>query len=89
MNYKSIPTSVEVYAVIFARHKDQLEPYGSYSDPTGTSFGGDGTMGQMNTVYAIEGCPVIEINTKWEITNNVPHEYVSQYWLCIALEENK
>lgn len=87
-DHKKIPTSAEVYAVIFARHRDQLKPFASFSDPTGTFMGRDGSTGTMETEWGIAGSfPLIGIRTTWPIlVDDQGHakdgERSHLYWLC-------
>jgi hypothetical protein len=76
-----IETSAEVWAVIQARHSDQLTVYSSFSDPSGGLMGG-GVHGRMETVYAVAGAdyPLIGARSTWDITDeggreNKRHDY--------------
>jgi hypothetical protein len=96
MNYKRIPTSAEVYAVIFARHRHQLKAFASFSDPDGTYQGADGTTGRMDTSWGIDGadCPLLEIRSTWPITrdgNGEPKtgERHNEYWICYPVEQGE
>lgn len=91
MNYFKIATSAEVYAVIFARHRDQLVPFSSFSDPEGGFSGGPRVLGMMSTEYCFKNAdaPMIGICTTWPIAEdgkegNRSHEY----WLCLPKEES-
>lgn len=89
-----IPTSAEVYSVIFARHLDQLVVYASFSDPTGTWMGGPGDTGRMETVWAFKGAdwPILEAKTTWTIDPAKPsHERINErheYWLLMSKKED-
>lgn len=67
--YQCLSTTPEVWAVIYARHKDDLKVFSSFSDPHGTQFGGGGTQGRMETCYGIDGAdyPLIGARTTWDI----------------------
>jgi hypothetical protein len=88
-NYKRVPTSAEVWAVIRARHPEMV-PFGSYSAPDGDEFG-EPSKGKMFTSYGFSGCdfPVIEAQTTWDISDcktlrsNERHEY----WLCLPIKD--
>lgn len=91
MEYKKVPTSAEVWAVIRAKHQDMVV-FGSYSAPCGDY--GDSTKGRMETSYGFDGSdfPVIEARTTWDIDpeslykrKNEKHEY----WLCIPKKEQQ
>jgi DNA gyrase subunit A len=66
-DYKRVPTSAEVWAVIRARHPE-MRVFGSYSAPDGDQFG-DPSKGKMFTSYGFEhgDFPVMEAQTTWEI----------------------
>jgi hypothetical protein len=84
---KRLYTSAEVYAVLFAKHKDELIPVGSFSDPDGTFQGGPGTCGRMETEYGLKDAdyPLIGIATTWAIVNGKAAEKCHcQYWLCVV-----
>jgi len=91
-NYKRIPTSAEVCAVIRVRHSKELTVFSTFSDPDGTFNGGPGEFGRMETSYGFNGfnCdyPLIEYRTTWEIDHDQPSKRVNEkheYWLCVAL----
>lgn len=67
--YLCVETSAEVWAVIQARHGKQLRVFSSFSDPSGTQFGGGGTEGRMETTYGFArgDHPVIGAKTTWTI----------------------
>lgn len=84
---KRIPTSAEVWSVIYARHHGELDVFSSFSDPEGTFNGGGGDRGKMFTGYGFRDCecPFMECETTWTI---VPDSYdrtnvENKYWLCI------
>ena len=84
--YRRVATSVEVWAVIRARHHDELVVFGSYSAPAGASHG-DPDLGEMRTSYALRTSPIplIEARTTWEIDRERPCERRDErheYWLC-------
>jgi hypothetical protein len=88
-NYSRLITSAEVYAVIMARHRDQMSAFGSFSDPDGTFNGGSGAVGRMDTIWGIAGCdyPILEIQTRWDIDPEQPHKRINQshsYFLLMA-----
>lgn len=90
--YKRIATSAEVWAVIKARHHNDLGVYASYSDPDGEQSGG--TTGRMETSYALKGAdyPLMEARTTWRIDPKMPHarpDLLNEYWLCIPLKESE
>lgn len=91
-DYTRLITSAEVYAVIMAKHRDQMASFATFSDPDGTFNGADGTRGRMDTVWGIAGCdyPILEINTRWDIDPAQPHKRINQthsYFLLMAVKE--
>lgn len=88
-DYSRLITSAEVYAVIMARHRDQMRAFSTFSDPEGTFNGSAGLLGRMDTTWGIEGCdyPILEINTMWTIDPEKPYkrvDQVSSYFLLMA-----
>lgn len=92
MEHIKIPTSAEVYAVIWAKHRHQLAPFTSFSDPDGTFMGSPGEQGRMDTEYGISGdFPIVGISTTWPIIRNADGvaregEKKQSYWLCVVVE---
>ncbi|MCA7900719.1 hypothetical protein LGM39_15170 [Burkholderia cepacia] len=91
-DFKRIPTSAEVYAVLMARHKDQMSCYGSFSDPDGMFNGGPGERGRMHTLWALADTdfPILEIHTEWEIDPAQPSKRLnmtSKHWLIVGKRE--
>lgn len=83
MDYNTIATSLEVWAVIKARHHDELVVFGSYSSP--------GT-GRMETSYGFKGAdyPVMEARTTWTVNPEKEYERIDEiheYWLCLPIED--
>ncbi len=90
-DYKTIPTSAEVWAVIRARHPE-LEVFGSYSAPDGDQFG-DPSKGKMFTSYGFRqgDYPVIQAETTWDIDREHEHKRLNEehkYWLCVPVKED-
>jgi len=89
-DYPAYRTSAEVWAVIHARHKEQLKVFGSFSDPTGTSFGGPGMEGRMETTYGLKGAdyPLLGARTIWDILEGRPSSEMNEYFLIIAKKDS-
>lgn len=90
-DYRKMPTSREVWAVIRARHNDMVV-FGSFSDPNGDQFGGGGTQGKMFSSFGFKNAdyPLIEAETTWDIDPENPHRRQNekhQYWLCLPKKE--
>jgi hypothetical protein len=87
--YKRVATSAEVWAVLRARHGDELRVYGSYSAPEGDA-NGDPELGIMQTEYAFEDgkWPIMGARTTWELTEKRGERRNEQtrYWLCYRTE---
>lgn len=86
MDYKKIPTTPEVWAVIRARHHKEMDVFSSYSAPGGDEFGNQ-CEGRMMTEYGLDGadCPLIGADTRWDIDHEQPHKRINErheYWLC-------
>lgn len=89
-DYRRVPTSTEVWAVIRARHPE-LRVFGSYSAPDGDQFGNPG-QGRMTTSLGFDGhdFPIIYAQTTWDIDREHPHKRINEkneYWLCIGIKE--
>lgn len=84
-DYLCVETSAEVWAVIQARHRNQLRVFSSFSDPSGTQFGGGGTEGRMETTYGFArgDHPVIGAKTTWTIDGEVRGERQTTYFMMI------
>ena len=75
-----IPTSAEVYAVIFAKHKEDLVPMSSFSNPEPSELSYEP---QMETSWGLKGTdePLIKHRSSWvhgKRKETIKHEY----WLC-------
>lgn len=68
-SYEVIPTTPEVWAVIRARHCDDMNVFSSFSDPSGERGVGPSGQGRMETTYGIRGAdyPLIGARTTWTI----------------------
>lgn len=91
-DYKTIPTSAEVWAVIQARHGRELHVFSSFTDPSGTFNGGPGKQGKVFTSYGFKDgdFPIMEAETTWEIDCEKPYERVNEqhkYWLCLPVRQ--
>ncbi len=92
-DFRLIPTTRNVWIAIWAKHKNELVLFSSFSNPNGTFHGGAGKRGEMWSTYGISGCdyPLIEIRTTWEIHQDRPHERMyeqEEYYLCLALKSD-
>jgi len=84
IEYRSVPTSAEVVAVIMARHPE-LRVFGSHSAPEADHDG----RGRMFTSYGFDGdeVPVLAMENKWDIDREKPHKRLNEefwYWLCVG-----
>ena len=82
--HKLIPTSREVWAVIRARHSEELKVFSTASYPMG--FMG-GKTAFMETSYGFDGasCPIISARTEWDIDPTDETKRLNerhQFWLC-------
>lgn len=85
-DYKKMPTSPEVWAVIHARHTD-LKVFASYTAPDGDMYG-DHNLAVMMTEYCLPGAdyPLIGCRTTYPVGKR--YEAVHEYWICAALRES-
>ncbi len=91
MEHKKVTTSIEVYAVIRAKHGDELQVFSSYSAPDGDYYGNP-DQGRMFTEWGFKGaeCPIYGSEHRWDIDRDKPHNrnnQTSEYWLCIPVGE--
>jgi hypothetical protein len=93
-DYRKLPTSAEVWAVLKAKHGAELRVYGSYSAPEGDSMG-DPSKAVMMTEYGFEDgkWPLMGARTTWDLGGRPPgmREYErfnerTEYWLCYRTE---
>lgn len=95
MNRTKIPTSAEVWAVIKARHGNELVVFATYSAPDGDHYGNP-QQGVMKTEYGLPGAdyPLMGACTTWDI---VPAGNVydrrqnerTEYWLCVNMKDSE
>ena len=90
IEYRTVETSAEVWAVIWARHPE-LRVFSSYSTPDGDQFG-DPSKGKMVTSYGFNQAdfPLIEAETTWDIEGDPLHRRKNEkhrYWLCCPVED--
>ena len=89
MTHKVILTSSEVFAVIYAKHKDELTVFSSYSNPTGTD--GLTNCPQMFTEWGLRNSdfPIIGKETTWDAGDKASERVneINTYWLCVAEQE--
>jgi hypothetical protein len=84
--WKAIPTSREVYAVIRARHADELNVYGSSTAMEGNEL--HPRQGYMYTSWGFKGAdfPLMEAETTWDLNpenlTDQPNR-VDKFWLCV------
>ena len=89
LEYKRLPTSAEVWAVIKAKHSDDLSVFGTISEPDGDPFGDDDHC-RMMTEYGVSDsdAPLMGAKTTWKKHPENDYERVdekTEYWLCIAI----
>jgi hypothetical protein len=83
MDWRRITTSPEVYAVIYARHRDDLVVFSSASDPGG-QYGRPSMMTEWGR--RVDDVPIIGSRHTWDMGSK-PHERINdcwEYWLCAA-----
>ena len=91
-NYKRITTSAEVWAVIRARHSNDLGVFSTISEPDGDPFG-NSCHCRMMTEYGFKDSdyPLIGAETTWQKHPVNEFDRVNEkheYWLCMPLEES-
>ena len=82
LKYERLPTSAEVWAVIRARHYDDLVVSGTISDP-------DSDHCRMMTEYVVCGAdiPILGAETAWQkhpVNDNERVNENTEYWICVA-----
>ena len=91
-DYKRVPTNVEVFGTLKARHADDMCVYGSYSAPDGDSFG-DPSKAVMKTEYAFKDArwPIMGTCTTWDVADkSFPRKSErTEYWLCVRTEAHE
>lgn len=94
--YRSVPTTYEVWNQIRLAHAKDLTVFSSFTDPDG-SFMGSG-QGRADTAYGFKDgtVPVMRAESTWD---NEPWDYEGvrlskrvneqhEYWLCYAIEDD-
>ena len=88
-----IQTTAEVWAVIRARHHEQLEVFASASFPDGHPMHGPSDC-SMYTLYGFKGAdfPFMGAETTWTKNQEKPSERIDEeheYWLCLNKEQEE
>ena len=85
-DYKRIPTSAEVYAVIRARHASEMQVFGTISQPNGHPLGNREDC-RMDTEWGFSGgdWPILGVSTTWRADDRENTER-THYWLCIPIK---
>lgn len=91
--FRKVKTSAEVWAVLRARHSDDMELFSSFSDPTGSMFGRS-NVGRMETEWAMRGAggPMLAALTTWDIDPEQAYKRINEkheYWLCFSSGEEE
>ncbi len=93
MDYKKIPTTPEVWAVIRIAHPE-LKPFSSFSDPEGGHELGD-RKPRMETSWGFPSAdyPLLEARTTWERSSDPKKPWLREnekheYWLCLPIKED-
>lgn len=89
--YKKIPTTPEVWAVIRASHPE-LVVFSSYSAPDGDYLGGRPAINVMMTEYGFpdSDMPIIGAETTWKEhpTDKFKRDQEDhKYWLCVGAND--
>ena len=89
-NKIKIETSAEVYAVIKARHYDDLVVFGSYSAPEGSEFS---NQCEMYTEWGFKHAdlPLMALRTTWDKDPEISYKRINQvtkYWLFVIEQSN-
>lgn len=85
MEYRKMKTSAEVFAVIQARHRGELQVFGSATDME---------RGRIFTSYGFAGCPIPLIEAVTQLTvdpedERVRRDETHQYCLCVPKQESE
>ncbi len=94
LEWKKIPTSAEVYAVIWAKHCDELRPFASYTYCDGIPYGNP-DRGEVMTEWGIENSDVALIGSlqTYDIvrseksTGHINRQF--EYWICVAQQPDE
>lgn len=88
LEYRKVPTSAEVYAVIHATHRGDLKVYGTVSEPDGNPWG-DPDDCRMVTDWMLTGGegPFIGAESRWTKGENHKSDNEQHtYWLWLPVE---
>lgn len=80
------PTSPEVYAVLYARHREDLTVHSSFTAPDGWE---GGFLGEVMTEWGFRDAdvPLMGSRQRWERTNREGTLQV-EHWLCVPQEQD-
>lgn len=89
-NMVKIETSPEVWAVIKARHHEDLTVFGTYSAPEGSEFS---DQCEMYTEYGFKDAdvPLMAARTTWDRDPETSYKRINEktkYWLFIIEESD-
>lgn len=87
-DYKKIPTTREVWAVIHASHYKHLKVFSTYSNPHGDD--GMSIIPTMMTEYGFvdSDYPIIGAETTWsKQSDGTRADEKTRYWICVAIEQ--
>ena len=88
LEYKRLATSAEVWAVIRAKHSEDLGVFSTISEPEGSPYG-DSRHCRMMTEYGVYGAdtPIIGAETTWQkhpVNERERVDETTKYWLCVV-----
>lgn len=95
MEHRRINTSCEVFAVLYARHREELTPFCGISEPEGGHYAAYGDpCCRMMTEWGLRGSPVPLIGHENRWKKDPEEEFkrtdeTHEYWLCVPLEEDE
>ena len=88
---EKIQTSAEVWAVIKARHHNNLGVFGSYSAPEGSEWS---QQCEMYTEYGFKNAdvPLMAARTTWDKSDDGSYKRLNEkteYWLFVIKEDDE
>lgn len=93
MEISWLKTSMQVYNAIFDYHREELQVYGTFTDPTGSWPDGFHGTARIMTMWSLKGsdCPLLkeEGTAKLSEPTESPKDYDWKFYITLVKEETE